>query len=270
MPELPEVETSKRGIYPYCLNQKIKTIEVRNSRLRWPVNEDISEKMSGQTIIEIVRRGKYLLLITESNSLMIHLGMSGSLRICEATRPVEKHDHVDIELQNGKIIRYNDPRRFGCVMLNPDKLNHKLLIKLGVEPLESEFSAEYLYKACKSSNQPIKSLIMNSQIVVGVGNIYAQESLFRSKIKPTRKANGLSRKMVADLVNSIKQILSQAIEAGGSSLKDFTSAEGKPGYFQQTLDVYGRSGQPCKQCGKELKKIIIAQRATVFCSSCQK
>lgn len=270
MPELPEVETSCRGIEPFCLNTNIDSIIVRQPKLRWPVDQQLSSLLSGSKIKAVKRRGKYILLDTGPNELMIHLGMSGSLRVVEPSVAAGKHDHVDICLSNGKVIRYNDPRRFGCFVLNSEGEQHKLLAKLGVEPLTEAFNTGYLYPICRQRKASIKSLIMNSQVVVGVGNIYAQEALFMAKIHPNRAANKISQKRINELIKAIKIILARAIEAGGSSLKDFTSADGKPGYFQQTLAVYGRFGEACNICNKPLKQSQIGQRTTVYCSSCQK
>ena len=249
MPELPEVETTCRGITPFAKGQRIDKIIVRQEKLRWPVDKDINKKLSGLKINNISRRAKYLLLETNKGSLMIHLGMSGSLKIVEQSPP-EKHDHVDICLSNGKIIRFNDPRRFGSVLFNQQGEQHSLLSKLGVEPLTNEFNTSYLHKKAKGKKIAIKAFIMNNHIVVGVGNIYAQESLFSSGIHPKRAAGDISLKRMALLVVTIKNVLSDAIEAGGSSLKDFTGADGKPGYFQQTLNVYGRHQEPCFQIGR--------------------
>jgi len=270
LPELPEVETSCRGIEPFCAGVEIAQIVVRQPKLRWPVAPNLPAQLAGQVVQSVGRRGKYLLLQVESGALMIHLGMSGSLRVVDDTVLVGKHDHVDIILRNGKIIRYNDPRRFGSVTFNQQGANHPLLKKLGVEPLEEEFNGDYLINCCRSRKVAIKSLIMNSQLVVGVGNIYAQESLFRSGIHPVRAANKIAKKRIETLVVHIKQVLKEAIKAGGSSLKDFTASDGKPGYFQHTFQVYGRSGEPCILCGKPLKQAQIGQRTTVYCGSCQR
>jgi len=272
MPELPEVETTRRGIAPFAKGQRIEQIIVRQEKLRWPVDKDINKKLSGLMIDDISRRGKYLLLETNEGSLMIHLGMSGSLRIVEQFQPdkPDKHDHLDICLSNGKIIRFNDPRRFGSILFNQQGEQHTLLSKLGVEPLTAEFSGVYLQDKAKGRKTAIKAFIMNNHIVVGVGNIYAQESLFLSGIHPKRSAGNISAKRMALLVATIKQVLADAIKAGGSSLKDFTGADGKPGYFQQTLNVYGRHQESCYKCETNLKQLTIGQRTTVYCPKCQK
>lgn len=270
MPELPEVETSCRGISPYCLNHRIVSIDVRQPKLRWPVDPKLSIILEQQEITAVRRRAKYIILETGKGDLMIHLGMSGSLRVVDSSFPISKHDHIDIRLSNNKIIRYNDPRRFGSFVHNIEGDQHKLLVKLGVEPLTEAFDTNYFYGVCHNRRTSIKALVMNSQIVVGVGNIYAQEALFNVGIHPSRKGNNLSKKRIGLLVEAIKVILIKAIEAGGSSLKDFTAADGKPGYFQQTLEVYGRAGENCNLCKKPLKQSVIGQRTTVYCSNCQK
>lgn len=269
MPELPEVETTCRGIEPFAKGQVVKEIIVRQAKLRWPVDKKLNQKLSGQKIIAISRRAKYLMLEMDIGCLMIHLGMSGSLRIVDQ-QPLKKHDHVDICLSNGKTIRFNDPRRFGSIVLNQQGEQHSLLAKLGVEPLLDEFNGDYLHQQAKNRKIAIKSFIMNNQIVVGVGNIYAQESLFICGIHPKRAANKISKARITALVYTIKQVLAKAIKAGGSSLKDFTGADGKPGYFQQSLNVYGRHGECCLQCETALKQVTIGQRTTVYCPYCQR
>ncbi len=269
MPELPEVETTCRGISPFTLGYSIESIIIRQPKLRWPVNPELGAILSGQTIINVKRRAKYLLLQMPIGDLMIHLGMSGSLSIVEE-QTVGKHDHLDICLSNGKIIRFNDPRRFGSVIFNQQGDSHPLLIKLGIEPLTDEFDGNYLHHQAIGKNTPIKSFIMNNHIVVGVGNIYAQESLFLSGIHPKRAAGKVSLVRMKHLVQIIKQVLAEAIEAGGSSLKDFTGADGKPGYFQQKLHVYGRQTKNCLKCHKPLKQVVISQRSTVYCAQCQR
>lgn len=270
MPELPEVEISRQGIQPFCLNKKIVDIVVRDGRLRWPVDKTIGKIFAGQKITQLTRRGKYILLHSAPASLMIHLGMSGSLKIVNAKTQINKHDHLDIMLSNKKIIRYNDPRRFGSVICNQQGYSHPLLVNLGVEPLSEDFNADYLYAACRTKTIAIKALIMQSKIVVGVGNIYAQESLFLAGIHPAKASNKISKKPIEVLVEKIKQVLAKAIEAGGSSLKDFTAADGKPGYFQHAHQVYGRRDQPCYQCNQPLRQMVIAQRSSVYCGKCQK
>jgi len=273
MPELPEVETTRRGIEPFAQGQTIEQVIIRQAKLRWSVDKALNKKLKGQEIKGVTRRAKYLLLQTDVGDLMIHLGMSGSLRIVgkqQAKKQLQKHDHVDICLSNEQIIRFNDPRRFGSIILNKQGNEHSLLEKLGPEPLTEQFNAEYLYSKAKSRKVAIKAFIMNNHIVVGVGNIYAQESLFLSGIHPNRAACKVSKKRMEKLVSNIKRVLADAIKAGGTTLKDFSGADGKPGYFQQTLNVYGRSGEPCLECKTELKQVTIGQRTTVYCSQCQK
>ena len=270
MPELPEVETTLRGISPTLLNGRIHKVIVRNRKLRWPIPRDLEDKLTGQRVTSLRRRGKYLLIGTDSGTAMLHLGMSGSLRILDKGSPPEKHDHVDIILQNDKIIRFNDPRRFGSLLwagATPDA--HRLLSNLGPEPLGSEFDGHYLYQAGKGRKVAIKQLIMNSNIVVGVGNIYANESLFRAGIRPSRQAGRLSKKSCVILASEIKRVLGEAIEMGGTTLKDFHAADGKPGYFSIRLKVYGRKGEPCTKCGMEIKHLVQAQRASYYCPNCQ-
>ena len=269
MPELPEVETSCAGIRPHCLNQKISHLIVRQPKLRWPVDPLLPALVKNHTIKSVSRRGKYILLEVADGEIMIHLGMSGSLRVLLKDVAVTKHDHIDIVLGNGKIIRYNDPRRFGSFIYNLEGARHKLLSKLGPEPLSDDFNTDYLYRIARSRKVAVKTLIMNSHVVVGVGNIYAQEALFRAGIKPQRAANKVTKVNVERLTDSIKHILQEAIKAGGSSLKDFTAADGKPGYFQHAHQVYARNGEACNQCGTALKQLLIGQRTSVHCTQCQ-
>jgi len=268
MPELPEVEVSRLGIEPHILEQEITQVMVRNPNLRWPVPEDV-QKLVGQNVLSVRRRAKYLLIDTEVGTAILHLGMSGKLRVIDAAVPVQKHDHVDIEFANGKVLRLNDPRRFGAFLWQQPDEAHELLLKLGPEPLTSDFDEDLLYRTSRNKTGPVKNFIMDNQVVVGVGNIYANESLFKAGIDPRRPAGKISRKRYQTLTYYIKQTLAFAIEQGGTTLKDFTQTDGNPGYFAQELLVYGRGGQPCVSCGTRLKEVKIGQRATVFCSSCQ-
>lgn len=270
MPELPEVETSCRGIEPHCVGQLISKVTVRQRKLRWPIPADFEKQLINQLVDGVSRRGKYLLMQINGAQLMIHLGMSGSLRIVDESTLPAKHDHVDILFGNGKLLRFNDPRRFGSLIINRQGSNHELLRKLGPEPMSEAFSADYLYKIARSRKAAIKVLIMNSHVVVGVGNIYAQEALFRAGINPKRASNKISKTRIIDLVEAIKIILHDAIKAGGSTLKDFTKSDGKPGYFQHSHAVYGRHTEPCPKCQKPLKLIILGQRSTVYCGNCQR
>ena len=271
MPELPEVETTRRALDGLIVGAKVVDMRIRNASLRWPISELFPERICGQTVSSIARRAKYLLFPFEGGAAIIHLGMSGSLRVVSANEPVTKHDHFDWVLSNDRCLRYNDPRRFGCLLwAEGDPLSHRLLNKLGPEPLDDGFNSAYLYSKCQAHRVPIKSLLMNGHMVVGVGNIYANEALFRSGIHPKRLANGIGKPRVEQLCQEIKNVLLEAIRAGGSTLKDFSSADGKPGYFQQQLFVYGRKGLPCKRCGVEIKQIVLNQRASYYCGGCQR
>lgn len=273
MPELPEVETTLRGISPHLLHQTIRQVIVRQGKLRWTVHPQLSQQLFGKSIQRCHRRAKYLLLDIDQGVLIIHLGMSGSLRIFKDNIPEpNKHDHVDIILSNETVLRYHDPRRFGAILWfeNKDLNNIPLLSHLGPEPLESEFTGEYLFKALKSQSRAIKLAIMDNAVVVGIGNIYANESLFLAGIRPTHSAKSLRKKDCENLVTMIKKVLLRAIEVGGSTLKDFVDSEGKKGYFQQEYNVYGRDGEPCKVCATPIKKTVIGQRGSFFCPTCQK
>lgn len=271
MPELPEVETTRRGIEPHISGQRVCNVLVRESRLRWPVPDDLSFCLRGQRINSLTRRGKYLLFSLDKGTLLVHLGMSGNLRIMPVNTPSMKHDHLDIELNNSKLLRFNDPRRFGSVLWTQEApQEHKLLKNLGPEPLSDEFSGELLYDLSRCRSLAVKTYIMNSQVVVGVGNIYANESLFMAGILPARAAGKISRQRYDVLVEAIKTVLTAAIEQGGTTLKDFLGGDGKPGYFKQSLLVYGREGLPCAHCGRVLIDQRIAQRSTVFCKACQR
>lgn len=270
MPELPEVETCRRGITPYLQKQVIKKIIIRNHKLRWPIPKKLPEYTEGKTIRSISRRGKYLLLELDSGTIIIHLGMSGSLRICPENTPADKHDHIDILCRNKKTLRLKDPRKFGSVLWTKDNpLEHKLLIKLGPEPLTEAFNANYLYTNSRKRTCSIKSFIMNSHMVVGVGNIYACEALFLSAINPKRKAGSLSKARYERLVDNIKHTLNAAIKQGGTTLKDFTREDGQPGYFAQKLNVYGKENIGCTLCQRPIKRFTQQQRSTFYCSHCQ-
>lgn len=270
MPELPEVEVSRQGISPWLTGIKVTRVVVRDGRLRWPVPGEIQELVD-LTIHRVRRRAKYLLLETDFGTSILHLGMSGSLRVLDIGTPAEKHDHVDIELENGKLLRLNDPRRFGALLWTREPAEaHALLAKLGPEPLTDAFSADYLRERAKGRSTAIKQFLMDNQVVVGVGNIYANEALFAAGIHPKRAAGNISAERLATLVAEIKRVLAEAIRQGGTTLKDFTSADGKPGYFVQKLQVYGRGGQPCYHCQTLLSEVKMGQRTTVFCSHCQR
>lgn len=269
MPELPEVETTRSGIEPHILNQSIAGVEVRQPRLRWLVPEMELRALTGEYVKHVTRRGKYILLETAVGTVLIHLGMSGSLRVVTDARVPLKHDHLDIVFSNGKLLRYTDPRRFGAVLWQPLGQLHERLSSLGPEPLSEMFDALYLHQQCQGRSVTIKQLIMNGRVVVGVGNIYANEALFQSGIDPRRAAGRISEKRLALLVKEIKNILVAAIAQGGTTLKDFLDSDGQPGYFQQSLNVYGRGGQPCQYCSRTLIEVRLGQRSTVFCNHCQ-
>ena len=272
MPELPEVETTCRGIAPCLEGKTVEAAIIRQAKLRWPVTRGLAKKISGALIEKVTRRGKYILIETTSGVLMMHLGMSGSLKIVPSKQLSEKHDHFDLVLAGGKALRFTDPRKFGSIFLikKEDLGQHKLLKNLGPEPLDDGFSVEYLYQLSRNKKVAIKTFVMNSHNVVGVGNIYANEALFRAGIKPDRPAGKISKARYCVLVEEIKTVLAEAIKQGGTTLKDFTGSDGKPGYFKQELQVYGRAGLPCEVCGKPLKEIRMAQRSTVYCAQCQK
>ena len=270
MPELPEVETVLQGIKPHLEGAVIQAVTVRQGRLRWPIPTGLNEILIHQTIGILSRRAKYLIMPLTRGSLILHLGMSGSLRIVPKTTLPQRHDHVDILYSDRYLLRYNDPRRFGAILWTANDPNeHPLLQSLGVEPLEDNFDANYLKQAAVNRRVAIKSLIMNSHVVVGIGNIYAAEALFLAKIHPSTPAGSLTNGDCARLVSSIQRVLRLAIEQGGTSLKDFVNSEGKPGYFANKLQVYGRAGLTCTQCHGLLESIKLGQRGTVFCAECQ-
>lgn len=271
MPELPEVETTRRGIQPHILNKKVRNVVVRNGALRWPVPSTLAEHITGRKVEAVGRRGKYLLLTFSNGTLIWHLGMSGSLRMITDKQPPGKHDHVDVEFSGGIVLRYNDPRRFGSVLWTEQPVEaHSLIAHLGPEPLTDAFDGEYLFTRSRKRKLGIKTWIMDSKTVVGVGNIYANESLFQAGIHPLRKASTLTRKQCDVLAQEIKKILSHAIQRGGTTLRDFVGGDGKPGYFAQELTVYGRGELACIKCMKPLTEKRIGQRTTVYCVRCQR
>ncbi|ROR98950.1 DNA-(apurinic or apyrimidinic site) lyase [Sinobacterium caligoides] len=270
MPELPEVETTLRGIEPHLAGRKIVGVVVRQAQLRWPIPDDLSAQLAGREILACFRRAKYLLFALPNGHLLIHLGMSGSLRLTSESDP-GRHDHVDIVLDSGKILRYHDPRRFGAVLwLDGPVSEHRLFAHLGPEPLLEDFDERRLFVLSRGRKTPVKTFIMDNQVVVGVGNIYANEALFMAGIKPLAMAGGVSRQRYARLTLAIKQVLEKAIAEGGTTLKDFVGGDGKPGYFQQQLNVYGRTGEACVKCDGVLKEVKIAGRSSVFCARCQR
>ena len=269
MPELPEVEVSRQGIEPHIVNRTVKNVTVRNPNLRWPVPNDVMQ-LVGQVILSVRRRAKNLLLDTNKGTAILHLGMSGTVRIVDANIEVKKHDHFDLVFANGKILRLNDPRRFGAVLWLAQNIDEQgILTKLGPEPLSDDFTHGYLFHKAKNRKVPIKTFLMNNQIVVGVGNIYANEALFKAGIHPGSLAADISEPDFDRLTDIIKQVLAAAIEQGGTTLKDFTQSDGKPGYFAQELMVYGRAGLPCVHCQTPLEEIRQSNRSSVFCPSCQ-
>lgn len=270
MPELPEVEVTRRAVEPHVLGRRITGIVVRDRRLRWPVPGDIARRAAGREVLRVLRRGKYLLLDCGGVWLILHLGMSGSLRVLLGPRPPGKHDHVDVVLGE-TTLRLRDPRRFGALLWQRgDVFAHPLLADLGVEPLSEEFTGKRLHAATRGRGASIKQVLMNHTIVAGIGNIYANEALFRAGIRPRTRAERLSRESCARLVQSVRETLAAAIFAGGSSLRDFVHGEGKPGYFQQQYFVYGRAGLPCRVCGTPVRSARLGQRSAFFCPTCQK
>jgi formamidopyrimidine-DNA glycosylase len=271
VPELPEVETTRRGIEPHVVARRIQRLLIHDRRLRWPVDQAMSEAVRGARIRAAGRRAKYLLLETDAGTMILHLGMSGSLRVLPASTPRIAHDHVDIELDSGQTLRFNDPRRFGSLFFTAgDPALHPLLRGLAPEPLGTEFDGEYVWKITRRRALAIKQLIMNSRLVVGVGNIYASEALFRARIRPRRRARTLSRQECARLARAIRATLTMALKAGGTTLRDYVGADGNPGYFRQKLYVYERAGKPCRVCGRPVRQFTQGQRSTYWCSYCQK
>ncbi len=270
MPELPEVETTRRGVEPHVLGKPIKSVLVRQASLRWPVSPELGQVLTGQSFSAIERRAKYLLFQSQAGRMMVHLGMSGSLRIASREHVLKKHDHIDIVFSDDTILRYHDPRRFGSVFWLPGESSHELIDDLGPEPLSSDFNADYLYQLSRKRKVAVKLFIMNSKVVVGVGNIYANEALYSAGIRPDRHASRISLARYERLVQEIKAVLARSIRSGGTTLRDFVREDGSPGYFRQKLNVYGRGDKPCKQCGGLLREIRQGNRSTVFCPTCQK
>lgn len=270
MPELPEVETTRRGIEPHLAGSKVQETIVRNASLRWPVPEHLASTLKNQYINSIDRRGKYLLFRFNHGTLLGHLGMSGSMRIVNHKADIKKHDHVDIVMDNGNILRYHDPRRFGFLLwTDDDPLQHERLVKLGPEPLSDDFNGELLHKLSRKRTVAVKNFIMDSHTVVGVGNIYASESLFLAGIRPTKAANRISKAKYMELAEHIRFVLQRSIDQGGTTLKDFVNSDGQPGYFAQQLNVYGRTGETCPRCDGVIKNKVIGQRASFYCPQCQ-
>jgi len=269
MPELPEVETSRRGIEPHIVGTTVSRVIVRNRQLRWPVSRSVDKNLEAQTICSVSRRAKYLLINTAAGSAILHLGMSGTVVVVDHDTPAGVHDHVDIDLDSGKTLRFRDPRRFGSLHWSKEPLQHKLLRDLGPEPLSAEFDANYIFEKSRGRRVSVKQFIMNANIVVGVGNIYASEALFGAGISPRRAAGRISLLRYAKLVISIQEVLANAIKAGGTTLRDFYGGDGEAGYFKQQLEVYGREAQPCRRCDAPIKSTVQGQRSTFYCKKCQ-
>jgi formamidopyrimidine-DNA glycosylase len=280
MPELPEVETTRAGLAPHVVGRTVTSVVLRRRELRWPIPPEVAERLPGQRILTVRRRAKYLLLDTDAGSALLHLGMSGSLRVLPAQTPVGTHDHVDFVLDHprsrpARVLRFNDPRRFGCLLWQPPGETHELLRDLGPEPLGDgtdgvKFDGDHLFALSRGRSAPVKNFLMDQRVVVGVGNIYVAEALFAAGISPLRAAGKVSRERYARLVEEVKRILAHAIARGGTTLRDFISPDGAPGYFEQELSAYGRGGEPCRNCGRPLKQGTIGQRATVWCAHCQR
>jgi len=275
MPELPEVETTRRGLAPHVEGRRIQAVTLRRPDLRWPIPPEVARELPGQRIDAVRRRAKYLLMDTAAGSAVLHLGMSGSLRVLPATTPVGAHDHVDIALdgergKSGRVLRFTDPRRFGCLLWQPVGQVHPLLQGLGPEPLSDAFDGDYLFALSRGRRAPVKTFLMDQAVVVGVGNIYAAESLFRAGISPLRAAGKVSRERYVALAAAVKDILAYAITRGGTTLRDFLNPDGAPGYFEQELSAYGRGGEACPRCGRAMKQATIGQRTTVWCGYCQR
>ena len=275
MPELPEVETTRAGLAPHVEGRRVRTVILRRPDLRWPIPPEVVEQLPGQRIDAVRRRAKYLLLDTAAGSALLHLGMSGSLRVLPADTPLRAHDHVDIVLDDsgpdpGRVLRFNDPRRFGCLLWQPAGEIHPLLRGLGPEPLSDDFDGDYLFARSRGRSAPVKTFLMDQRIVVGVGNIYAAEALHAAGIAPLRAAGRVSRERYRLLADAVRRILVHAIGRGGTTLRDFLAPDGAPGYFEQELSAYGRGGEPCPRCGRPLRQASIGQRATVWCGHCQR
>ena len=271
MPELPEVETTRRGIRPALAGALVRRVVVRERRLRWPIPPTIERNLTGARVLDVRRRAKYLLFDSERGTAIAHLGMSGSFSFVSANREPGPHDHYDLVLSGGKALRFTDPRKFGCLLWGgSDPLRHKLLAGLGPEPLGADFDSAWLKKCSDARRLTVKSFLMKASVVAGVGNIYASEALFRAGIHPRRAAGRIALRRYRGLAAAIRDVLSEAIEAGGTTLRDFADARGRPGYFAQKLDVYGRAGQDCRRCGAEIRKEVIGQRASYYCATCQR
>jgi formamidopyrimidine-DNA glycosylase len=271
MPELPEVETTRRGVAPHVERQKVTAVRIYDHRLRWPVPRDLPRRLVGRKVDRLDRRSKYLLFRIGADTLLVHMGMTGSLRVFTDPPPKETHDHVDLEFANGVVLRYRDPRRFGAMLWSPGEAgDHRLLARLGVEPFAPEFDAAYLHRALRGRRAAIKLVLMDSHVVVGVGNIYANEALFRAGIRPDRAANRIGRARLGRLTLAVRDTLAEAIAKGGSTLRDYVDSRGEPGSFQLDYYVYGRKGEPCRICGTPIRMKRLGNRATYYCVRCQR
>jgi formamidopyrimidine-DNA glycosylase len=271
MPELPEVETTRRGLLPHLLGRRIISAVVRNGSLRWPVPRDLSRRLRGREVLDIRRRGKYLLFDFDQGHLLAHLGMSGRLSIVPGAEPPKPHDHVDLRIEGGATLRFTDPRRFGAILWIPGAAeDHVLLRGLGIEPLESGFTGEALHRLARGRRVAVKQFLMNGRIVTGVGNIYASEALFQARVHPLRSAGQVSAARWERIAQAVRATLERALAAGGTTLRDFASADGRPGYFQHEFAVYGRDGKPCPKCGTRIRALRQGQRSTFYCPRCQR
>lgn len=269
MPELPEVETSRRGIAPHIVGARITRTVIRQRRLRWPIPTAVDRNLPGESVTSVDRRAKYILINTNAGTAILHLGMSGSVCILDVGTPAGVHDHFDIEFDSGLMLRFRDPRRFGSLHWSKQPLRHRLLKELGPEPLSGAFDGDHLWQQSRGRKVSVKQFIMNAHIVVGVGNIYASESLFLAGINPRRAAGRIARRRYAELADAIKDVLGKAIKAGGTTLRDFYGGDGEAGYFQQQLEAYGREDQPCRRCDTPISAIVQGQRSTYYCKRCQ-
>jgi formamidopyrimidine-DNA glycosylase len=271
VPELPEVETTRRGLLDAMTARQIASVRVHDRRLRWPIQQDLESRLEGARVERLERRAKYLLVVTDRGTLIVHLGMSGSLRVAPAELPLRLHDHLELRLDDGRSVRFNDPRRFGSVhLVDGNPLAHPLLAELGPEPLSDAFDGAHLYRVSRGRKVAIKVFLMNASHVVGVGNIYASESLFHAGIRPTKIAGKLTQAECARLAAEVKRVLSDAIEVGGTTLRDYVDPEGNPGYFRQRLFVYERQGKACRRCRTEITQRVLGQRSTYWCATCQR
>ncbi len=272
MPELPEVETVRRGLTPYLQYRRIDAVSVREPRLRWPIPADLPQRLIGRRIEQLDRRGKYIIVALDSGDrVILHLGMSGRIRVLDPSEPLRKHDHVDWRLDSGRVMRFHDPRRFGAMLWWPAaEPEHVLLRGMGPEPFSATFDGDYLFRASRGRSAAVKSFVMDGRVVVGAGNIYAAEALFRAGIRPQRAAGRLSRGDCVLLAEHIRAVLTAAVELGGTTLRDFAGADGESGYFQQVLSVYGRDGEACRVCGTSIRRLVIGQRSSFYCPRCQR